>query len=142
MRFVPEIVTLCHAALEHPGQQLSILGAFSSIFVDRLPVHIDVFSLACRLRFEDVEAADADTTGTEHKLKATVVDTDRRVLGQMIVPFNLFPAQRSGAGLTVVFRIKGMDLHCTGEHIIDLVLDDQEPTRFPFQVVLVDASQR
>ncbi len=124
----PEIVTLCHSALVQ-GDSMSILGAFGQIAVERFPSPFPPFVLACRLRFDEGEAG-------EHRLKLTVVDRDGRVLGQMMVGLNL-PTElfRPTARVSITFPISGMDLVHSGEHAIDLVLDDGEPIRTPFDVV-------
>jgi hypothetical protein len=126
----PEIITLCHSAIEQGGQ-LSILAAFNTISVKELPHKFPPFTLACRLRFDPGEAG-------EHRLKATVADPDGRVLGQMIVSFQLFPNLFTPAAtMNLVFPISGMELRSVGEHAIDLVLDDRQTLRSPFFVASV-----
>lgn len=123
----PEIVTLCHSAIELGGQ-LSILAAFNNINVAELPHRFPPFTLACRLRFDPAEAG-------QHQLKVTVADTDGRVLGQMTVAFQLFKNQLNpSSSINLVFPISGMDLRHAGEHTIDLILDDLPPVRTPFFV--------
>jgi hypothetical protein len=123
----PEIVTLCHSAVEQSGQ-LSILAAFNTINVGELPHKFPPFTLACRLRFDHTEVG-------EHHLKVTVADTDGRVLGQMMVAFQLGTQLFTpSATLNVVFPISGMELRHAGEHTIDLILDDRPPIRTPFYV--------
>ena len=130
MIFTPEIVTLCHSAMEQDGV-LSILGAFYRIIVPRLPHPFPPFTLACRLRFETVPPAPNDM----HKLRVTVVDIDGRILGQMEVRLRLSPgSHRPPTTLNIVFPITGMELQHAGEHAIDLILDEEEPVRTPFQV--------
>ena len=120
-----EIVTLCHSAIEQSGH-LSIFAAFNNINVAELPHKFPPFTLACRLRFEPAEEG-------EHQLKVTVADTDGRVLGQMTVKFQLFQALfKPSATMNLVFPISGMELRHTGEHTIDLILDDRPPVRLPF----------
>jgi hypothetical protein len=125
-----EIVTLCHSAIEQGGQ-LSILAAFNNINVAELPHKFPPFTLACRLRFDPGEAGD-------HQLKATVADTDGRVLGQMSVAFQLFkkPSNLSSS-MNLLFPISGMELRHAGEHTIDLILDDRPALRTPFFVIKV-----
>jgi Family of unknown function (DUF6941) len=124
----PEIVTLCHSAIEQGGQ-LSILAAFNTINVAELPHKFPPFTLACRLRFEPSEAGD-------RQLKVTVADPDGRVLGQMMVAFQLFPHLFAPAAtMNLVFPISGMELRSAGEHAIDLTLDDRRAVRTPFYVI-------
>lgn len=123
-----EIVTLCHSAIEHGGQ-LSILAAYNSIKVNVLPYEYPPFTLVCRLRF------DLDEVG-EHQLTVTVADKDARVLGQMLVSFQLFQNPLiPSMTMNLIFPISGMDLTHSGEHTIDLILDDRPPVKTPFYVV-------
>ena len=124
----PEIVTLCHSAIEQNGQ-LSILAAFNTINVEELPHKFPPFALACRLRFDLGEDGD-------HQLKVTVADPDGRILGQMMVAFQLFPRMFAPAAtMSLVFPVSGMELQSAGEHAIDLTLDDRRTTRTPFYVI-------
>jgi hypothetical protein len=123
----PEIVTLCHSAIEQGGQ-LSILAAFNNIRLKELPHKFPPFTLACRLRFDQGETGD-------HQLKVTVADTDGRILGQMTVEFQLFQNLfKPSATMNLVFPMSGMELRSVGEHTIDLALDDCPPLRTPFYV--------
>lgn len=122
-----EIVTLCHSAIEQNGQ-ISILAAFNTINVIELPHKFPPFTLACRLRFDPAEAG-------QHQLKVTVADTDGRILGQMMVAFQLLQTLfNPSATMNLVFPISGMELRHTGEHTIDLILDGHPPVRSPFYV--------
>jgi hypothetical protein len=123
-----EIITFCQSAIEQGGQ-LSILAAFNNISVKELPHKFPPFTLACRLRFEPGEAG-------EHQLKVTVADPDGRVLGLMMVAFQLFPQVFTPAAtMNLVFPISGMELRSAGEHAIDLALDDRPPLRTPFYII-------
>lgn len=124
----PEIVTLCHAALEDT-MGLSILGAFAQIKLSTLPYPFPAFALACRLRF------DADETGI-HALNLTLVDPDGRILGKVETEFKLLPVTfPPTTTLTLVCPMKGMELRSYGEHMIDLMFDSELALRVPFYVV-------
>jgi hypothetical protein len=125
-----DIITLCHSAMD-TGKGLSILGAFNEIHVQGFPHHFPPFALACRLRFRPDEAGD-------HELKMTVGDPDGRVLGQMVVSFRVDRSPvHPEASLAIVFPVFGMDIHCAGEHMIDLILDGGPELRMPLYVVKI-----
>jgi len=126
-----EIVTLCHSAMVHDGR-LSILGAFSVVHVNDFPFALlPPLAVAFRVRLEDIAPG-------QHKIKFTVADTDGRVLvqgGADISQTKEAPHRSWSACIAV--PTTGMELRCAGEHVIDLILDGEEPVRTPFRVLKV-----
>ena len=115
------------------GTRLFIWDAFHHIPVTSLPTWYPPYAVACRMRFED-------TAPGSHKLRINVVDPDGRILAQMGVTFSFLPGSPTTGPLSFTFYPVGMEIRCTGDYAIDLILDELPPVRTPFQVQKVDAA--
>jgi hypothetical protein len=124
---ITDIVTLCHSATI-VNNQISMLGAFDTIFIKSVPSPYPAFTAVVRAYFSP------DEIGI-HRLILRIVDPDGRTLGEMNLELS-FVEESFDPKLTlcIALPINGMELRCLGEYAIDLILDDNEPIRMPFYV--------
>lgn len=123
-----EVFSLCDAATADAGK-LNMLGAFDSIWAQKLPVIFPQCAVALRIRFKTVE------TG-EHKIKLNVVDSD----GKHILPplegsldFRL-PREQASASVNFILSIQPLKVEQFGEYSIDLAVDGRHEASLPLFV--------
>lgn len=124
-----DIVTLCHSALAHPDDSLSILGAIGIITVDAVPHLYPHCYFAARLAFDD------EPDG-EHHLTIRIIDPDgHRLAWTLDADISLDASRGERASvLNIALPIPGMEFRSTGAHAIDLLFDGKLVVRTQFQV--------
>ena len=123
-----EIFSLCDAATGDGGK-LSMLGAFDTIWVAKIPAIYPQCTIALRLRLDRIERG-------EHIITVHFVDAD----GKNIIPpaqgnmkINFPDEQRSGSA-NLILNIQGLKLEKLGEYSIDLAIDGQQKASLPLYV--------
>ncbi len=123
-----EIFALCDAATGDFGK-FSMLGAFDTISVAKMPAVHPQCAIALRARFERSERG-------EHKVAVHFVDSD----GKNVIPpaqGNItinFPDGQSSASANLIFNIQGLKLEKAGEYSIDLAVDGLQKASLPLFV--------
>lgn len=123
-----EIFALCDAATADHGK-LNMLGAFDSIWVNKLPAVHSQCAIVLRVRFEKIERG-------EHKVAVNFVDID----GKNVMPpaqGNLpvkFPDEQKSLSSNLILNIQGVKFERAGEYSIDLAIDGQQRASLPLFV--------
>lgn len=127
-----QIASLCDAAADYNGK-LSLLGAFDTVLVQKLPAVHPHCSVALRIVFRDTDEGD-------HTLQLAMIDEDGRNLLPKIeaqikikLADNMFFSSNN-----LIFNLQGLQFPAVGQYSIDIRLDDQIIARIPLQVLQVD----
>lgn len=123
-----EVFSLCDAATADGGK-LSILGAFDTIRVSRVPAVHPQCAIALRIRFEKIESG-------EHKVTVNFADAD----GKNIIPPAQgtvsvgFSEEQSSASANLILNLHGLKIDKLGEYSIDLAIDGRHDASLPLFV--------
>ena len=123
-----EIFALCDAATADLGK-LSMLGAFDTIWVPKIPAVHSQCTIALRMRFERIERG-------EHKVVVHFVDADGKNVippAQGAITIN-FPEDQSSGSANLILNMQGLKLDRLGEYSIDLAVDGQQKASLPLFV--------
>ncbi len=125
-----EVFSLCDAATVDVGGKLNILGAFDTIWAANLPVAYPQFSIALRVRFENIE------TG-EHKVSFNFVDFDGKHIlppANGVINVQFQEGQRSASAHSIL-NMQMVKLETYGEYSIDLAIDGRKEGSLPLFVM-------
>ncbi len=123
-----EIFALCDAATADLGK-LSMLGAFDTVWVTKIPAVHSQCTIALRTRFERIERG-------EHKFVVHFIDADGKNVippAQGAITMNFSEDQGSGPA-NLILNIQGLKLDRLGEYSIDLAIDGQQKASLPLFV--------
>lgn len=126
-----ELLTLCDYAVAVPGGKLTIVGTFDRLNVPKLPHQQAAFYLVAKVRFDLTEAG-------EKRLQFTFTDPDGKQIGtlpEMKVPVKLREEDYTAA-MQAVFRIAGLPLAQSGDHSVNLLIDDTPVTSISLAIQL------
>jgi hypothetical protein len=124
-----EVFSLCDAATVDVGGKLNMLGAFDTIWAAGIPVGYPHFSIALRIRFQNIEKG-------EHRLVVNFVDADGKhsiPSVNSMVNINFPDEQRSGS-ISSVLNIQMLKFEKYGEYSIDLAIDGKIEASLPLYV--------
>ncbi|UCF43131.1 MAG: hypothetical protein JSV99_11220 [Planctomycetota bacterium] len=119
---------LCDCATDQGGK-LNVLGAFDSIFANKMPAVHRACTIAARIRFEKIEEG-------EHQVRIDVVDED----GKAVVPRldgEISVKVREGAGsaaVNLILNLQGLKFERYGRYGINLAIDGRHIQSLPFSV--------
>ncbi len=123
-----EILALCDGA-NADGGKLSLLGAFDTIWVQKVPITYPYCAIALRIRFDNIEKG-------EHKVTVNFVNED----GKHIIPalngaIKLdFLLEQKSASANVILNLQGIKFEACGEYAIDLAIDGRSEMSLPLFV--------
>ncbi|MFA6357286.1 MAG: hypothetical protein WCY09_01260 [Candidatus Omnitrophota bacterium] len=123
-----EIFSLCDAATADFGK-LSMLGAFDTLWVSKMPAVHPQCTIALRIGFKRIEKG-------EHKILVHFVDADGKNIispAQGGIAIN-FPEDQSSCSANLIFNIQSLKLEKLGEYSIDLAIDGQQKASLPLFV--------
>jgi len=123
-----EVFSLCDAATADGGK-LSMLGAFDTIWVGKIPAVHPQCAIALRIRFDKIERG-------EHKITVNFADADGKNIipparGSIIVNF---PDGQSSSSANLILNIQGLKIEKFGEYSIDLAIDGRHEASLPLFV--------
>jgi len=124
-----EVFSLCDAATADGGK-LSMLGAFDTIWVGKIPAVHPQCAIALRIRFDKIERG-------EHKITVNFADADGKNIippaqGSIIVNF---PDGQSSSSANLILNIQGLKIEKFGEYSIDLAIDGRHEASLPLFVI-------
>lgn len=120
-----EVFVLCDAATDNHGK-LNILGAFDSIWAQKVPVVHPFCAIALRIRFLRIEE------GT-HPIRINVVDED----GKPVMPsidgnLNIkFSTDDESLAANLIVNLQGLKLERFGNYSIDLAINGRHEASVP-----------
>lgn len=123
-----EAFVLCDAATNQQGK-LNVLGAFDTVYAQKVPTVFQSCSIALRIRFQEIESG-------SHSIACTVADAD----GKLIMPkiegnLNVkFSAESHSSALNLIFNIQKLKLERFGEYTIDLAVGARQEASIPLYV--------
>ena len=124
-----QIASLCDAAADYNGK-LSLLGAFDTVLVQKLPAVHPHCAVALRIVFRDTDEGD-------HTLQLAMIDEDGKNLLPKIeaqikikLADNMFFSSNN-----LIFNLQGLQFPNTGQYSIDIRLDTKIIARIPLQVL-------
>jgi hypothetical protein len=124
-----EVFSLCDAATVDAAGKLNVLGAFDTIWSNKMPAVYPQCAIALRIRFQSLERG-------EHRVAVNFVNVD----GKHIVPsangtvnINFPDEQRSGSA-NLVLNLQMLKLENYGEYSIDLAVDGRNESSLPLFV--------
>ena len=124
-----EVFSLCDAATIDAAGKLNVLGAFDTIWSNKMPAVYPQCAIALRIRFQSLERG-------EHRVAVNFVNVD----GKHIVPsangtvnINFPDEQRSGSA-NLVLNLQMLKLENYGEYSIDLAVDGRNESSLPLFV--------
>ena len=124
-----EVFSLCDAATVDVAGKLNVLGAFDTIWSNKMPAVYPQCAIALRIRFENIERG-------EHGVTVNFVDLD----GKHIIPsangkinINFSDEERSGSA-NLVINLQMLKLGNYGEYSIDLAVDNRKEASLPLFV--------
>lgn len=123
-----EAFLLCDAATDQMGK-LNVLGAFDSIFAQKIPAQHPACAVATRIRFEKVEEGN-------HSIRIYVMDEDGASIGPKL-DGNISVKIQETAGTAVVnliLNIRGLEFKQFGKYRIDLAVDGNIQASLPLRV--------
>jgi len=123
-----EVFSLCDAATADGGK-LSMLGAFDTIWVGKIPAVHPQCSIALRIRFDKIERG-------EHKITVNFADADGKNIippaqGSIIVNF---PDGQNSSSANLILNMQGLKIEKFGEYSIDLAIDGRHEASLPLLV--------
>jgi len=121
-----ETFLLCDAATDQQGK-LNVLGAFDTIFAQKLPVKHPACAISARIRFERIEEGN-------HPIKLNIIDEDGKAIGPKL-DGNIQVHVSEGIDSSVVnliLNIQGLEFKAYGRYRIDLAIDGQIKCSLPF----------
>jgi hypothetical protein len=123
-----EAFLLCDFASDEHGK-LTVVGAFDSIFANKMPTAHPACSVAARLRFDRIEEG-------EHKVRVDVVDEDgkpvvSRLDGQISVHMR---ENVSSSAVNLVLHLQRVKFEKYGQYSINLAIDGKVEGSLPFTV--------
>jgi hypothetical protein len=123
-----EAFLLCDAATDQQGK-LNVLGAFDSIFTEKMPTVHPACSIATRIRFEKIEEGN-------HPVKINLMDADGKAICSKIEG-NI--AVRIGDGVdssvvNLILNMQRLEFKAYGQYRVDLAIDGQMQGSLPFYV--------
>lgn len=123
-----EAFLLCDAATDQMGK-LNVLGAFDSIYFQKVPSHYPACAVAARIRFETVEEGG-------HAIRIYVMDEDGASIGPKL-DGNITVKIQENVGTAVVniiLNIQGLPFQKFGKYRIDLAVDGTIQASLPLRV--------
>lgn len=123
-----EAFLLCDAATDQRGK-LNVLGAFDNIFAKELPIRHPSCSIAARIRFSKIEAAD-------HAVRIFIIDADGNSIGPKLEG-NIAVRIGEGASTAVVnliLNIQNLEFTKYGQYQIDLAVDGNVQASLPLHI--------
>ncbi len=123
-----EIFALCEQASSDKNR-LTIVGTFSGMDSYAVPLPIQPFYVAARIRYENVEQG-------EHAWRITILDANDR---QIAKPFGdainiKMSPETPFAWQTITARFEGVVFKAFGEHTVRLEINDKLISSVPFIV--------
>ena len=123
-----EAFLLCDFASDQHGK-LNVVGAFDSIFANKMPTVHPACSVAARLRFDRIEEGD-------HNVRVDVVDEDGRPVvsrldGQISVHIR---ENLSSSAVNLVLHLQRVKFEKYGQYCINLAIDGKIEASLPFTV--------
>lgn len=123
-----ESFLLCDCATDQKGK-LTVLGAFDTIWSNKMPALHPACTFVARIRFSKIEQG-------EHKIRINVIDEDGRAAGPDL-KHNLSIKLEEGSHSVVrnlILNIQGMSFEKFGEYRIDLAIDGRQEASLPLKV--------
>jgi len=123
-----EVFSLCDAATADGGK-LSMLGAFDTLWIGKMPAVHPQCAIALRIRFDKIER------GT-HKITVNFANADGKNIippAQGSITVN-FPDEQSSSSSTLILNIHGLKIEKLGEYSIDLAIDGRHDASLPLIV--------
>ena len=124
-----EVFSLCDAATVDVAGKLNVLGAFDTIWSNKMPAVYPQCAIALSIRFENIERG-------EHGVIVNFVDLD----GKHIIPaangtINInFPDEQRSGSANLVLNLQMLKLENYGEYSIDLAVDGRDEASLPLFV--------
>ncbi len=124
-----ELFVLCDAATDQQGK-LNILGAFDSLWAQKVPVSHPQCAVALRIRFSKIEEG-------EHNIRINVIDEDGH---SVVAPFEtkvsvgFAKVKVTSVAANMILNLHGLKFQQFGEYSIDLAIDGRHESSLPFYV--------
>ncbi len=123
-----EAFLLCDAATDQQGK-LNVLGAFDSIFAEKMPVKHPACAVAVRIRFERIEEGD-------HPIRINIIDEDGNPIGPKLdgnISMKTKPGLDSPA-VNLILNMQRLEFKKYGKYRIDLAIDGQIQSSLPLHI--------
>ena len=129
-----QVASLCDAAADYNGK-LSLLGAFDTVLVQKLPAIYPHCAVAVRIVFRDTDEGD-------HTLQLAMIDEDgKNLLPKIEAHLNIRLAENMFfSSNNLIFNLQGLQFPAAGQYSIDIRLDGRIIARIPLQVLQVQTS--
>lgn len=123
-----QVAVLCDAATDDNGK-LNLLGAFDTIYAQKLPAIHPQCSIALRITFTSVDEG-------SHKMRLNFVDADgRSVMPSIDIPVEvLLPGEAHVGTRNFIVNIQQLKFDTPGLYAIDVALDDDLQASIPLMV--------
>lgn len=123
-----EAFLLCNCATNERGK-LNVLGAFDTLYAEKLPIIVPAVSIALRIRFSPVEQ------GT-HNARIKVIDEDGRDAGaDMTATAEVKMREGQDSSISnLILYIQRFKLEKYGRYRIDLAIDGRQVATLPLFV--------
>ena len=120
-----EVFSFCDAATGERGK-LNILGAFDTIWSEKLPRVHPQCAIALRIRFNSIEKG-------EHKVRVNIIDLDgKHVIPPLEGKINIgFSDEQRSLSVNLIMNIHRLKFEKYGEHSIDLAIDGRQEASLP-----------
>jgi hypothetical protein len=124
-----EAFLLCDAATDQQGK-LNVLGAFDSIYTEKVPTIHPACAIVARIRFEKAEEG-------SHPVKITIIDEDGKSIGPRL---DTTASVRIPDGMVsivsdLILHLQRIPLTNYGGYRIDLAIDGQIRASLPLNVM-------
>ena len=132
-----DVFTLCDFAQAMPGNKMTVVGTFNTIFAKQVPVVHRLCALAVLMRFEQIEQ------GTKN-IRVSIIDSDgRAIMPTLNAQINIqISSSEPDATVPLALVIQQIKLPHFGEYSVDLAVDGRQEATTPLYVKQVPAPQQ
>jgi hypothetical protein len=132
-----DVFTLCDFAQTAPGNKMTIVGTFNSIYARQTPVVHPLCAIAVLMRFQQIEQ------GTKN-IRVSIIDSDgRAVVPTLNAQLNVqISSSEPDASVPLALVIQQISLPRFGEYSIDLAIDNRQEASIPLYLKQVPLPQQ
>ena len=128
-----EAFLLCQCATDSGGR-LNVLGAFDTLWANKVPVVCPSCSITARLRFSRIEQGD-------HNVRINIINEDGRAVSPKLEStISVRLAENESSCIrNIILNILQLKFENYGYYRIDLAVDGRQETSLPLKVMKVPA---